>query len=267
MPRTPKQYFRAILVQLRLFSKAAFTLVLDEIRADDVFLVSFPKSGNTWVRFLLTHLLFPEADVKMDTIDRFIPDVYSANALANAAKSPRVIKTHHALLSDYPKSIYIVRDYRDVMVSYYHYQVAAGEFSGTFSEYLRNTQPLHPFGTWADHVRAAYAFREQHPERILIVHYEQLLDDTVAELRRIAAFTERTGTSDPQRAAERASFKQLQKNEQTHGSELLRRSGAPFFRSGKKGSWQEQFSAADVEFVKKDKNISEAMQLAGYTWS
>ena len=40
---------------------------------DDTFLVSYPKSGNTWVRFLLSNLLFPQEDVGFANINRLLP--------------------------------------------------------------------------------------------------------------------------------------------------------------------------------------------------
>ena len=40
---------------------------------DDTFLVSYPKSGNTWVRFLLANLLFPDEEVGFANINRLLP--------------------------------------------------------------------------------------------------------------------------------------------------------------------------------------------------
>ena len=45
-----------------------------EVFADDVFIVSFPKSGNTWTRFLIANLLHPEEPATFGNIDRLIPE-------------------------------------------------------------------------------------------------------------------------------------------------------------------------------------------------
>ena len=44
------------------------------VYADDTFIVSYPRSGNTWTRFLIANLLHPEVEVGFANIDSFVPD-------------------------------------------------------------------------------------------------------------------------------------------------------------------------------------------------
>lgn len=46
---------------------------------DDRFLVSYPRSGNTWTRFLIANLLSPDLEVSFLNIDHLIPDVININ--------------------------------------------------------------------------------------------------------------------------------------------------------------------------------------------
>lgn len=46
-----------------------------KIREDDVFITSYPRSGNTWIRFLLGALIFNEK-VNWDSMEEDIPDIY-----------------------------------------------------------------------------------------------------------------------------------------------------------------------------------------------
>src|SRR5450755_2504536 len=89
---------------------------------DDVFLVSYPRSGNTWTRFLIANLLYPDQRVTFANIERLIPD---AEALSSRYKkgipSPRVIKSHQYFDHRYGKVLYIARDPRDMLLSYYHF--------------------------------------------------------------------------------------------------------------------------------------------------
>ena len=98
-----------------------------QIFPDDVFLVSFPKSGNTWTRFLIANLLHPETSVGFANIAYLVPDVEStAKRVFDRAARPRVIKSHHVFLPEYPRVIYIVRDPRDVAISGYHFRRKRG---------------------------------------------------------------------------------------------------------------------------------------------
>lgn len=246
MPRTLKQYWRWGLVQVGLFDKGAFRLAIDRIYPDDTFIVSFPKSGNTWVRFLLANLLRHDETITFRNIDTIVPDIYTSAKIVNALPRPRYIKTHHTWFDSFPKSIYIVRDYRDVLVSYYNYHSALGNFSGTFSDYLAQVDRLHPFGTWQQHVTAALRFREQHPTRLLLLRYEDLLSDTVNELKKIVSFCGLAENQPLEAIADRCRFDNLRRNEQQHGSLYMDKSGKPFFREGKQGAWSTVFSTADL---------------------
>ena len=43
---------------------------------DDLFIVSYPKSGNTWTRFLLGNLIYQDEPVTFANIEYRIPSVY-----------------------------------------------------------------------------------------------------------------------------------------------------------------------------------------------
>lgn len=90
-----------------------------KIRKDDIFLVSYPKSGNTWLRFLFGNLIYEEG-VNFTNIISKIPDIYtSSKQELDSIKSPRIIKSHEPFLKCFQKVIYIYRDPKDVVVSYY----------------------------------------------------------------------------------------------------------------------------------------------------
>lgn len=90
---------------------------------DDTFLVSYPRSGNTWTRFLVANFVFPNENVSFLNIEKLIPDTSSqSNRALKRTPRPRIIKTHQYFDHRYPKTIYIVRDPRDVALSYYDFQ-------------------------------------------------------------------------------------------------------------------------------------------------
>src|SRR5271154_483438 len=78
------------------------------ILPDDVFLVSYPKSGNTWIRFLLANLIFPEQPATFANIHRLVPDpTDSAKRDFDRLPRPRIIKSHDCYDPRYPRVIYV----------------------------------------------------------------------------------------------------------------------------------------------------------------
>ena len=89
---------------------------------DDVFIVSYPKSGNTWTRFLVANLAYPHEQVNFANINRLIPDpeALSKREMTRLPR-PRYIKSHQYFDPRYQKIVYVVRDPRDVALSQYHF--------------------------------------------------------------------------------------------------------------------------------------------------
>jgi hypothetical protein len=264
MPKTLKQYYRRILVSLGLFDEGAFRLVIDRVFPDDTFIVSYPKSGNTWMRFLLANILAPEKAISFRNIDEIVPDVYMAREKVNSLRRPRFIKAHDPWFGYYPKTIYLVRDYRDVLVSYYHYQRGLNAFSGTISEFAEKIDTLHPFGSWADHTEKALAHSKAQPGKLLFVRYEDLLEDTEAELERVLAFTRLKSSQPLSQIIENCRFAQLRENESKHGSEFMDRTSKHFFRKGQQGDWKNFLRPGDFEKIPQAKKIADLLQQLGY---
>ena len=92
------------------------------IRRDDIFVVSFFKSGNTSTGFLIGNLLKPDRPVTFESVERISPDIYQFQQRGyRKPLSPRVIKTHECFDPPYRRVIYIVRDPRDVAISLCHF--------------------------------------------------------------------------------------------------------------------------------------------------
>jgi len=173
----------------------------------------------------------------------------------------RFIKSHKPLFEEYSSSICVCLDGRDVMVSYYHYLKGFGEEVGSFSEFLRD-YPKWP-GTWSGHVMRALDAQAQDPERILIVRFEDLKNDPVHELARMAEFAEIEATDNElAQAVEACHISRLKALEEK--VRPASRSGATndFFRSGKSKQWESVFSDDDVKYFYSV--AGEALSRLGY---
>ena len=160
----------------------------------DVFVLSFPRSGNTWVRFMLTHLLLgrrPEFD---EVFSRIPPVGWHRHAPAALPGGGRLIKSHERpawpYAGGYRKAVYLVRDGRDVSVSYYNWYLRSGLYGGGFEGFLRLflAGRLDGFGAWHDHVRAWLASALARADALLVIRYEDVLARPTEELARIAGF-------------------------------------------------------------------------------
>src|SRR5271170_6587185 len=159
---------------------------------DDTFLVSYPKSGNTWVRFLLANLIYPNQTVGFANINRLLPapGVSSKRFLRNLPR-PRILKSHEPFDVRFRKVIYLVRDPRDVAVSEYHFDlkkryIAAGM---TLDEFIKRfvAGETSSYGSWWEHAASWIAARHANPS-FLLVRYEDLLSDPIGETGKIAEF-------------------------------------------------------------------------------
>ena len=224
---------------------AAIKLGLSNIYGSDTFIVSFPKSGNTWLRFILANMLTKEL-VTMKNIDKFVPDIYNFKKQINGKGEPRFIKTHNINLQQYPKTIYIHRDYRDVLVSYYHFQKNLNQYNGSLSSFIKEIDT--PFGSWANHVNEALKFKEKSPKRILFLSYDDLLDNLYENVERIAQFCHITPLKSIEEIVQLCSFESLKNVEQKHGR-TFDTPNLTFFRSGKSKQWETEFSAEDKVLV------------------
>jgi hypothetical protein len=224
---------------------------------DDTFLVSYPKSGNTWLRFLLANLRHPEVDFR--NIERLVPDVEGTSLREfRRVPRPRLIKSHYWFDPWYPRVIYIVRDPRDVVISQYHFQrkrrlIQDGYPLETYVERFLAGE-VSDYGSWRDHVATWMVAHDDNSSRYLLVRYEDLLASTSAELKRVADFLALAPTEgEIARAIERSSPDAIRRMEQVDGDkfQLTRstRKDIPFCRSAKAGEWRTALPRAYAERI------------------
>src|SRR5580693_5329574 len=163
---------------------------------DDVFLVSYPRSGNTWVRFLLGNLICPNDPVTFSNIESRIPEIYfNHDRFLRELPRPRILKSHECFQPHYPNVIYIVRDPRDVAVSCFHHNVKARNIPDSYP--MTSFVPRflagefdRKFGSWRDNVLSWTTLR-QNEARFLLLRYEDLKASPDRSLINIVAFLER----------------------------------------------------------------------------
>lgn len=207
---------------------------------DDTFLVSYPRSGNTWMRYLLANLLKPGNRWHIKNINEVVPDIYQVDISSHPR--PRIIKSHEPYSGNYPKVIYMYRDGRDVAVSYYDLSRTAFGYTGSFNDFvlqmLRGGKDVG-FGSWQDHVTGWLGAARN--GNVLCVQYEALCGNTVEILGEIGRFIGKSFDPELISTAISNSTFNVQKEHVKMYSEHYK-SG---FRGGVKGGpgkWREVFS-------------------------
>jgi Sulfotransferase domain len=227
---------------------ARYTLLgsgLAALRSGDYFLASYPRSGSNWTRLLLCNLISLNEWNGEDAVPRLsatMPALGASNLIRpwSHPTIPRVIKTHrpYSPLLGRIRSIGLIRDPRDVMVSRFHKQHDNKEmFEGSFGRFIRH--PRHGLESWFQH----YVSWQDH--WTITVTYEDMLEDTGRELTRILGtlgvrYSEEMLTE----AITRSSFRNLQQAERQR--KPASRKEELFYRSGSAGQWPTYFGEEDV---------------------
>jgi len=239
----------------RRWRRGANSLAGFRIDPDDLFIVSYPRSGNTWVRFLLANLMQYDRGEAVDfhSVHERIPDLEIAahRQRLQTMAAPRMIKTHRLPDPRLARVIYLLRDGRDVMVSYFHFLRKQGRFEGDFLTFLQ--QDARP-RAWQEHVTSW--LEAGPPCDLLLVRYEDLVLDTAAELTKMARFAGLP--CEPERfrfSIEHSSFEEMRAIERQKGRAFgPQGKDFQFVRKGMVGDWREAFEAPHKALFKKQAN-------------
>jgi len=181
-----------------------------------IWLASYPKSGNTWLRFMLYAALYGSPKQSIDITTK-IADIHRPLPTNPDPSGPTYIKTHFQLTDQHPqlgstlKAIHIIRNPRDILLSALNYRklLGKGSWAVTKKHYAKaflNTGgdpdwKSHGFGTWASHARSWNT--DQFP--VLHLRYEDLKADPATQLNNILKFLEISRTDDQIKEAVTAS--------------------------------------------------------------
>jgi sulfotransferase family protein len=162
----------------------------DEVRADDVYLISFPRSGNTWLRYQLAALMHgPQTDPARVTAT--VPDIHASDPSIRPDPGPIWVKSHMPA-SGGPldaRVIYLIRNGLDATASYHRYLRQRGRLApdASLDDFLDGSD-MWPCD-WTAHVEGWLDEIETRAEsEALIVRYEDLLGRPVDEMEKVVDF-------------------------------------------------------------------------------
>lgn len=251
-------------------------------RPDDLFIVTYPKSGTTWTQYIVWEIMNSGAPLPgmNDMLSKLIPFLeFTGTEAVEELTPPRAIKTHipyhlhpyHQLA----KYIYVARNPKDTCVSFYHhhkqltavYHYEEGTLDDFFESFLVGEMSG---GDWFDHVLSWYVHKDD--PNVLFLTYEDMKRDPRGNILKIAQFMgenyHRQLIRDPElltRIVNNTSFNSMKKLEfylpkKDSDVKLDGEFSAPkveddapkfekvdFFWRGKVGNWKEHLSEDQAE--------------------
>jgi hypothetical protein len=233
-------------------------------------IIAYPKSGNTYLRFILANIFWPDNDFDFDLVRSYIPHFNSPEMDYKKECTPEIYVSHdHKLIDE--STFVLVRHVGDVLESFYWHNKKFYNHDITFDEYLIQTDYGKDWREFID--RSIYIHR--------ILRYEDIRNNISAVpeglssihtlVAYLCAFSDFSWHETQNyydfidEAIKRSSFDNMRKIEDEKGlGELYKESNKNlnFVRSGNIGQWNNW----DQDHIDKllDKN-SVQLQKLGYT--
>lgn len=228
------------------------------------FVSSFPRSGNTWLRAVLCNLIRPEVEGDPRQLVDIIPGASFRNLSRIWRTRDRAIyKTHACYLRGIRRAVYLLRDGRDAVTSYFHYTTTRKGRSVPFERWFQmyDNGLLGP--RWDQHVESWLTVgSERLGGELLIVHFERLKTDTATCVKEISSFLgiDASGV-EIDAAIQNASLERSRAWERFYRGDS-RAGNASFYRGGHAGGWSDLICGEihDRFMARSDR----ALKISGY---
>lgn len=260
-------------------------------------LASYPKSGNTWLRLFIESLSkggksvdinslgtdlragalrldfdrtldIESSDLTDDEVADARPRQYELEAIE--ATTPLLRKVHDAWKPTpagkplFPPTVtlgavYVVRDPRDVAVSYTHHMgrstdQAIEDMANSMNTLARSRERLlihlpQRLNSWSEHVESWLSA----PIKLQLIKYEDMLAkpvDTFSEVAHFLGFD--TSPDKIAQAVEAVRFDKLQSAEDENGFMDRLPGQERFFRKGVAGGWRDSLSIAQMKRIESE---------------
>ncbi|XP_075410089.1 amine sulfotransferase-like [Tenrec ecaudatus] len=250
-----------------------------EIRDEDVFIITYPKSGTIWTQQILSLIYYEDHRNRtshMDSLDRAPFLEYNIRKVDFSKRpSPRLFCTHlpyylapNALKNNKNKIIYVYRNPKDVMISYFHFSklMVTLEDAENIEQFMKRFLDGKVVGSlWFDHIRGWYEHR--HSFNVLFMRYEDMKKDLRSAVLKICSFLEKELSDEAvDDVVRKATFRNMKSDPQANYDKFVREEvGARtedgcFLRKGTIGDWKrhltvEQSEMFDRIFQRKMKDI------------
>ncbi|XP_005091666.1 sulfotransferase family cytosolic 1B member 1-like [Aplysia californica] len=232
-----------------------------DMRDDDVIIAAFPKSGTHWM-WEVTKMLRKGIASYEDRSKETVMLEFSKRDVIEKEASPRTLNSHlpmchlpQQVKEKKIKILHLVRNPKDVIVSYYYHLLQMGKF--TMSEllelYLTNGMMMaHQF----DFLRQMQQYQKDNPEvPVMTIYYEDMKENPVQIAQELAKFLGHDVTEKfCKEVVEACSFSKMkeadpQKKEPKHENTGWKGPPLKVYRKGQIGDWKNHLTVAQNEMI------------------
>ncbi|XP_038045134.1 sulfotransferase 1C2-like [Patiria miniata] len=280
-------YHKGICVSRGVPKEVFVELESFEVRKDDIYLVTYPKAGTTWMQQIISlimdglkaehhkdlHVFFRFPFLENTWISHYsqVGLIPPTHTLLDKMQqdTPRKIKTHLSplllpkqIFDKRPKVVYVARNPKDVAVSYYHmhqFDTSLQTYPGWEKFFERFINKDVSGGDWFQH--NLFWWEKRHDANVLFIKFEDMKKDLKNAVQVTADFLERTVTQDDlQKIVEKCSFENMKKDPKVNPDMVLefcsdsdvvnqppKENIMSFMRKGQVGDWKNQFTVAQSE--------------------
>jgi len=241
------------------------------LRPSDVFLASYPRSGNTWLKSLISSAFFGAALTNFsDKKNEEMPIVgFHRQARPLLKGGGRIIKTHEVFRREYQRAIWIMRDPRDVVVSQYRLAIRYQEFADSldnYTKYFVSRLPT-PAANWQQHTHSWATSPLAGTPNLLSLRYEELRAEPNRHLTAILDFlgvpfsSELIDSAVRQNSIESMAARHAAYDQLSHVDPNI--AAVPAVNSGVSGGWRDTLSIDSLNLIHQA--FGSLMKQMGYT--
>jgi tetratricopeptide (TPR) repeat protein len=228
----------------------------NSLKDNDIVIASYPRSGNTWLRLLLSDIILQLNGFETDTLlpihqDYVIPNIHDKNLhkIDPRVSLPfRLIKTHQKYSKIPQKTLFLFRHPADALCSYYYFHLRYEHLKkiveGGIDKFC-----LQNVDEWCEHLASYIDAKNISPDKIFFISYELLHYQAVMALKEITEFLDlKINEQMFKKAIANHTFQKQYQQEKISG-EIGTKYSEHFFRKGSVGTHMEELKKETIAHI------------------
>ncbi len=219
---------------MKEYTKKLFSTLKFLFRKDSVHLVTQSASGTHWLVQMLGSAISYKKTSSVD-VNEIMPHLFSENEMPI-----RQSHSNYFPFAGKAKTVFLVRDIRDSVVSHYESYIKNRNSNLPFKAFLRESRLSKKYGlSRRVNLLNSWFKSKERCDDFMLVRYEDLKEDTEKELIRIFKFVG-LDTSLVSEAVQTSSLKKMKEMDDRRGK----------VNKGVVGRYKEYFSKEDEEYLR-----------------